>query len=122
MWSVDGRGNYWSDAVTYDRDGDGVSEIPFRRESTWEALIARRPQLAFFATSPAAQAIDDAARLFPIFAARPTFTDPHPLMKAPATGWESDGAARRSGLAISGGALMAAALGALYAARLGALA
>src|SRR5262249_59052868 len=36
VWAVDGRGNYWSDAVVYDSDGDGVSELAYRPESTYE--------------------------------------------------------------------------------------
>jgi nitrous oxidase accessory protein len=87
LWAVDGRGNYWSDAVLYDADGDGVSEIPYRSENTYEALADRYPALAFFETTPAADAVDVAARLFPIFAPRPKLTDPHPLMQPPLTDW-----------------------------------
>jgi nitrous oxidase accessory protein len=79
-WSVGGRGNYWSEATLYDRDADGISEIPYRSESTYEALADRVPALAFFDNTPAATALDMAARLFPIFAPRPRMVDPHPLM------------------------------------------
>jgi nitrous oxidase accessory protein len=86
-WAVNGRGNYWSDAVTYDADRDGVSEIPYRSDNVYEVLADRFPQLGFFDTTPAAEAIDLAARLFPIFAPRPKLTDPHPLVQPPLTAW-----------------------------------
>ncbi|HZP43869.1 MAG TPA: nitrous oxide reductase family maturation protein NosD, partial [Candidatus Binatia bacterium] len=86
-WAVDGRGNYWSDGVVYDRDGDGVSELPYRLESTFEALADRHPVLAFFAHTPPAEAIDLGARLFPVFAPRPTLVDPHPLVAPQLAAW-----------------------------------
>jgi nitrous oxidase accessory protein len=86
-WSVDGRGNYWSDAVVYDRDGDGVSELPYRAESTYEVLADRFPVLAFFDATPGAEAIDQAARLFPMFAPRPKLSDSHPLVHPPLGTW-----------------------------------
>jgi len=117
VWAVDGRGNYWSDAVLYDADRDGVSDLPYRLESTYEVLADRYPQLAFFDGTPAADAIDVAARLFPIFAPRPKLTDPHPLTHLPLTAWtRSDEAARDHAMGIVGGAMLGlAALGALAA-------
>src|SRR5262249_36604222 len=86
-WSVDGRGNYWSDAVLYDANRGGVSEIAYRSDSTYEGLTDRYPILAFFDGTPAAEAIDRAARLFPIFAPRAKFVDAHPLAAPPLTVW-----------------------------------
>ena len=100
-------GNYWSDALVYDRDGDGVSELPFSLESTYEALADRHPELRFFATSPAAEAIDLAARLFPVFRPRPLLTDAHPLAKAPLTSWTASGGEKSHGLLLAGISLLA---------------
>jgi nitrous oxidase accessory protein len=114
VWAVGGRGNYWSDAVPYDADGDGVSELPYSLESTYEILADRHPALAFFDATPSAEAIDLAARLFPIFAPRPKLTDPHPLARAPLTAWTRTDAAtpERMAFAIAALALLAvAALG-----------
>jgi nitrous oxidase accessory protein len=117
-WAVDGRGNYWSDAVVYDADGDGISEIPFRAESTYEALADRHPVLAFFDGTPGAEAIDLAARLFPIFAARPKLTDPHPLARPPLSAWtRGEDGGRGGGLALAGAALLGVAAGARLMAR-----
>ena len=117
-WSVDGRGNYWSDAVTYDANGDGVSEIPYRADNVYEVLADRFPQLEFFATTPAAEAIDLAARLFPIFAPRPTLSDLHPLVQPPLTAWtRTADAGVGSGFAVAGLGLLAAATLGLAGAR-----
>jgi nitrous oxidase accessory protein len=86
-WSVAGRGNYWDEAILYDTDGDGVSEVPFRIESTYEALAQRYPVLHFYEATPGAEAIDLAARLFPIFAPRPRLGDPHPLVRPVLSPW-----------------------------------
>lgn len=118
LWSVDGRGNYWSDGLVYDDNRDGVSEIPYRSESTYEVLADRYPVLSFFDGTPGAEAIDLAARLFPIFAPRPKFVDPHPLVNPPLTAWtrSPEAAVDHAGLAATGGCLLAlAALGALAA-------
>jgi nitrous oxidase accessory protein len=109
-WSVGGRGNYWSEATLYDRDGDGISEIPYRSESTFEALADRAPALAFFDGTPAATAIDAAARLFPIFAPRPRMVDPHPLMSPPARAVDEQAGRGRLGLAGVGSLFLVASL------------
>jgi nitrous oxidase accessory protein len=119
-WSVDGRGNYWDDAVAYDRDGEGTSDIPYRLDSTYEALADRHPVLAFFDGTPGAEALDAAARLFPIFAPRPRLVDPHPLTRPTLTAWTAsrDEAAWSAALPAAGAMLVAlAALTALVARR-----
>jgi len=109
-WTVGGRGNHWSDAVVYDRDGDGVSEIPYRAESTYEALEARFPALAFFSGTPGAEAIDGASRLFPLFATRPRLTDTRPLAKPHLDAWAGgDPEPGSSAIAAAGGAMIAVA-------------
>jgi nitrous oxidase accessory protein len=110
VWAVAGRGNHWSDAVVYDRDGDGVSELAYRAESTYEALADRYPALAFFESTAAAEALDLAARLFPVFAPRPKLTDPHPLVRPPLTGWTAsrETAPSRLGLTLAGLGLLGA--------------
>ncbi|MGH7894386.1 MAG: nitrous oxide reductase family maturation protein NosD, partial [Candidatus Binatia bacterium] len=107
-WAVGGRGNHWDDAVVYDRDGDGVSDIPYRAESTYEVLADRYPVLGFFDGTPGAEAIDTAARLFPLFAPRPRLEDPHPLVRPSFTAWTEsrDAAGRGWGMAAAGAGLL----------------
>jgi nitrous oxidase accessory protein len=109
VWAVDGRGNYWSDAVSYDADRDGISDVPYRAESTYEVLADRYPVLGFFDGTPSAEAIDQAARLFPIFAPRPKLTDPHPLMVPPLTAWtRTDSAVESPGGMLGAGVVLLA--------------
>lgn len=110
-WTVAGRGNYWDEAIVYDTDGDGVSEVPFRVESTYEALSQRYPVLRFYEATPGAEAIDLAARLFPIFAPRPRFSDEHPLVRPTLTAWAESGETERrpAGLALAGLGLLSLA-------------
>jgi nitrous oxidase accessory protein len=102
VWAADGRGNFWSDAVIYDRDGDGVSDIPYRAESTYEVLADRHPVLTIFDGTPAAEAIDTASRLFPLFAPRPKLVDPHPLVRPTYTAWTESRGAASGGWAMAG--------------------
>lgn len=113
-WSRNGRGNYWSDVTVWDPDNDGVSNIPVRFENLYEVLGDKYPVLAFFDGTPAASAIDSAARLFPIFNPRPYLTDPHPLAARPVlTAWTESREVDVSthGLAALGCALVAGGLG-----------
>jgi nitrous oxidase accessory protein len=80
VWTVDGQGNYWSDYVGYDGDGDGRGDVPYRAERLFEALLDRYPALQLFIYSPAVQAIDFAARAFPFVKPQPKLTDTAPLM------------------------------------------
>ncbi len=111
-------GNFWSDATVYDRDGDGISDLPYRAESLYEVLADRNPELRVFASSPAAQAIDLAARLFPVFQPRPILVDERPLARRPLSEWTTSGGERAGpGLLIAGVALIAAGCGVAFASR-----
>ena len=117
QWSVGGRGNYWSDALVYDSEGGGVSTLPYRPESSYEVLADRYPSLAFFDGTPAADAIDMASRLFPLFAPRPKLTDAHPLVRPPLDDWTLNRGERAGHLAFAGGSIFALAAVLLWGAR-----
>lgn len=80
-WSQDGLGNYWSDYIGYDADGDGVGDLAHRPASLLESLIDRKPELQFFRFSPAQQAVELAIRAFPILPSAPRLVDEAPLME-----------------------------------------
>ncbi len=82
-WAIDGLGNYWSDYNGFDADGDHVGELPYESHSLYESLTAKYPGLRLFQLSPAADAIDLAAKAFPIFQPRPILADPYPLTQPP---------------------------------------
>jgi len=77
---VDWRGNYWSDYSGYDADGDGYGDVPYHAVRVFDLLTAQNSALRVLHYSPAAQALDFGARLFPLFAPRPMATDPAPRM------------------------------------------
>jgi nitrous oxidase accessory protein len=83
-WNAEGAGNYWSDYAGYDADGDGVGEVVYRVNDLYDTITDQYPQLAFFDETPAAKAIDIAARMFPVFRPDPLVEDDHPLISRPA--------------------------------------
>lgn len=76
-------GNYWSDYVGYDVSDDGVGDLPYHSESLFENLADRYPNLALLQFSPAQQAVDLAARAFPVIKPKPKLTDRTPQMSPP---------------------------------------
>lgn len=80
-WSRNGVGNYWSDYVGYDADGDGVGDVPYKSAAMSEQLRRTNPQLQLFRFSLAETAIDFAAEAVPFFSRDPVLTDKSPLVK-----------------------------------------
>jgi nitrous oxidase accessory protein len=85
-WSSEGRGNYWDDYQGYDRNGDGIGDLPYRYEAVMNELIRREPLARAFVYTPAHLALETASRLFPVFRAEPLVVDEFPLMTPPSTG------------------------------------
>jgi nitrous oxidase accessory protein len=83
LWSAGGRGNYWSDYVGFDADGDGLGDTPYRVEAFFEDLAGRYPAAGVLRLGPAALALESAARAFPVVHPRPVVTDEHPLVDPP---------------------------------------
>ncbi|MFQ5577848.1 MAG: nitrous oxide reductase family maturation protein NosD, partial [Anaerolineae bacterium] len=79
-FTVQGEGNFWSDYAGYDAGGDGLGDLPYISKSLFENMMDKNPALRLFQLSPAQQAIELAARAFPIFQPQPKLTDDAPLM------------------------------------------
>ncbi|MEX1158074.1 MAG: ATP-binding cassette domain-containing protein, partial [Thermomicrobiales bacterium] len=97
--------------------GDGVGDVPYRSQKLFESLMDEHPSFRLFIFSPAAMAIDFAARAVPSVRPETRFEDTAPLMAPPAVAGLPDvpraGMATRLGWA---GAGLVAALGALVTA------
>jgi nitrous oxidase accessory protein len=81
-WSVDRRGNYWSDYLGWDLDGDGIGDVPFRPNDGVDVLLWKYPSARSLMSSPAILLLRYVQRAFPVFTP-PSVQDSHPLMHAP---------------------------------------
>ena len=64
-WSQDGRGNYWSDHLAFDVNGDGVADRPYRPNNLVDQLIWRYPIAKILINSPVLQILQWAQSQFP---------------------------------------------------------
>ncbi len=56
-WSDKGRGNYWSDNLTFDLNGDGLADRPYKPNDLVDQLVWRHPSAKLLLTSPAMQVL-----------------------------------------------------------------
>ncbi len=81
-WSFDGRGNYWSDHASFDLDGDGIADSPFRPNDLMDHILWSQPAAALLTGSPVVQLIRWGQSSFP--ATLPGgVVDSAPLVRAP---------------------------------------
>lgn len=84
LWNQGATGNYWSAYAGYDRNGDGAGDIPYAPRAAFESLTDAHPELQMFRYSPAAAAVEFAARALPATATQPKLTDNSPTISLPA--------------------------------------
>ncbi len=79
-WSVKGRGNYYSDNPSFDLNGDGIADEPYRPNDLMDQVIWRAPEAKLLLNSPAVQVVRWAQARFPAIHPGGVF-DSAPLMK-----------------------------------------
>ena len=81
-WSKDGRGNYWSDNPSFDLNGDGIADSPYRPNDLIDRVLWTAPLAKVLTNSPAVQIIRWAQSQFPAILPGGV-VDSHPLMTPP---------------------------------------
>ncbi len=78
-WSVEGRGNYWSDHPAFDLNGDAVADSAFRPNDLMDHILWSQPAASLLTGSPVVQLIRWSQSSFP--ATLPGgVLDSHPMM------------------------------------------
>ena len=81
-WSKNGYGNYWSDNVTFDIDGNGIADQSYRPNDLVDQIVWRHPMAKLLLNSPSVQLLKWAQSEFP--GLHPGgVTDSAPLMLPP---------------------------------------
>jgi nitrous oxidase accessory protein len=81
-------GNYWSQYAGWDRNGDGLGDIPSEAADVVDRLSWRHPVLKVLLGSPAIQALRFVSRQFPLLRA-PSVVDPRPRMRPSLLDWQT---------------------------------
>jgi len=81
-WSNDDRGNYWSDNLGFDLNGDQISDRPYRPNDMVDQLVWRYPLSKLLLNSPAVELLRWSQSQFPAFYPG-GITDSYPLMSQP---------------------------------------
>jgi nitrous oxidase accessory protein len=83
-WSVNGRGNYYSDNPAFDLKGTGIADTAYRPNDLMDQVIWRAPAAKMLLNSPAVQVVRWAQARFPaihpggVIDSAPLMTPPHP--------------------------------------------
>ena len=84
-WGIQ-RGNYWSDYLGWDRDGNGVGDVAYATNDLVDRLYWQYPMMAVMLNSPAVQTLRLVARQFPLLRA-PSIVDQQPPMRPYSPTW-----------------------------------
>lgn len=81
-WSKEGRGNYWSDYLGWDRNQDGIGDVAYEPNDNVDRLLWTYPEAKVLMFSPAVDTLRWVQDAFPVVKAAGV-SDSHPLMSQP---------------------------------------
>ncbi|MFL1467707.1 nitrous oxide reductase family maturation protein NosD [Marinobacter sp. HN1S83] len=81
-WSKEGRGNYWSDYLGWDRNQDGIGDVAYEPNDNVDRLLWTYPEAKVLMYSPAVDTLRWVQDAFPVVKAAGV-SDSHPLMSQP---------------------------------------
>jgi nitrous oxidase accessory protein len=84
-WGTD-TGNHWSNYVGWDRDGNGVGDVPYEANDVVDRLVWRLPVVKLLFDSPAIHTLRLIAQQFPLLRA-PSIVDAKPRMQPGYSHW-----------------------------------
>ncbi len=73
------EGNHWGNYLGWDRDGDGIGDVPYEANDLVDRLTWRHPMMKLLLGSPAIQTLRVVAQQFPLLRAQ-SIVDPNPRM------------------------------------------
>ena len=85
LWGK-GEGNYWSNYVGWDADGDGIGDTPYEANDVVDRLNWKYPLVKLLLNSPAVQSLRLIARQFPLLRG-PSVRDNNPRMLPFRSNW-----------------------------------
>jgi len=83
-----GQGNYWSNYLGWDRDGNGIGDLSYEANDLVDRLQWRHPSIQLLLGSPAVQALRVLGHQFPVLRV-PSVIDPHPAMAPKHPHWST---------------------------------
>ncbi|HET9136411.1 MAG TPA: NosD domain-containing protein, partial [Candidatus Kapabacteria bacterium] len=79
-WTAGKQGNYWSSYRGYDKNRDGIGDLPYRVEQIAELDIDPHSPSQALLYTPGYLVLESATRLFPIFKGEPILIDSAPMI------------------------------------------
>jgi len=81
-WAKEGSGNFWSDYLGWDRNQDGLGDVPYEPNDNVDRLLWKYPEAKVLMFSPAVDTLRWVQDAFPVVKSAGV-SDPHPLMRIP---------------------------------------
>lgn len=81
-----GQGNHWANYLGWDRNGDGLGDLPYEANELVDRLQWRHPSVKLLMGSPAVQALRVLGQQFPVLRV-PSVVDAHPAMQPQHKNW-----------------------------------